>query len=90
MPRIVSITLQTTDDARPIIDSIVEDNPGAVVHSMPGIVKIDRDDSLRVNRASVENRIGRDWDPQELHLSVVSMAGNVDEDDDYFSLSWSR
>lgn len=90
MPRIVSITLQTTDDARPIIDSIVEDNPGAVVHAMPGIVKIDRDDSLRVNRASVENRIGRDWDPQELHLSVVSMAGNVDEDDDYFSLSWSR
>lgn len=90
MPRIVSITLQTTDDARPIIDSIVEDNPGAVVHTMPGIVKIDRDDSLRVNRASVENRIGRDWDPQELHLSVVSMAGNVDEDDDYFSLSWSR
>lgn len=90
MPRIVSITLQTTDDARPIIDSIVADNPGAVVHSMPGIVKIDRDDSLMVNRASVENRIGRDWDPQELHLSVVSMAGNVDEDDDYFSLSWSR
>lgn len=90
MPRIVSITLQTTDDARPIIDAIVEDNPGAAIHSFPGIVKIDRDDSLIVNRASVENRIGRDWDPQELHLSVVSMAGNVDEDDDYFSLSWSR
>ncbi|MCR6628689.1 MAG: MmoB/DmpM family protein [Magnetospirillum sp.] len=90
MPRIVSITLQTTDAARPIIDAIVEDNPGAVVHSLPGIVKINRDDSLTINRASVESRIGRSWDPQELHLSVVSMAGNVDEDDDYFNLSWSR
>lgn len=90
MPRIVSITLQTTDDARPIIEAIVADNPGAVVHTYPGIVKINRDDSLTVNRTSVESRIGRIWDPQELHLSIVSMAGNVDEDDDYFNLSWSH
>lgn len=89
MPRIVSITLQSTDDARPIIEAITADNSDCRVHSMPGIVKIDRDDSLTVHRASVEARIGRDWDPQELHLSMVSMAGNLDEDDDYFTLSWS-
>ena len=90
MPRIVSITLQNTDTARPIIEAITADNPGAVVHAMPGIVKIDREGSLIVKRESVEDRIGRDWDPQELHLSLVSMAGNVDEDDDYFSLAWSH
>jgi phenol hydroxylase P2 protein len=90
MPRIVSITLQDTDTARPIIEAITEDNPGAVVHSFPGIVKIDREGSLIVKRESVESRIGRDWDPQELHLSLVSMAGNVDEEDDYFSLAWSN
>ncbi|WP_029010048.1 MmoB/DmpM family protein [Azospirillum halopraeferens] len=90
MPRIVSITLQNTDTARPIIEAITTDNPGAVVHDYPGIVKIDREGSLIIRRASVEERIGRDWDPQELHLSVVSMAGNVDEDDDYFSLAWSH
>ncbi|OIQ79226.1 phenol hydroxylase P2 protein [mine drainage metagenome] len=89
MPRIVSITLQNTDDARPIIAAITDDNPGARVHAMPGIVKIDRDDSLTVRRASVEDRLGRNWDPQEIHLSIVSMAGNLDEDDDYFNLSWS-
>jgi phenol hydroxylase P2 protein len=89
MPRIVSITLQTTDAARPIIDAITEDNPGAVIHSYPGIVKIDREGSLTVKRSSVEDRLGRPWDPQEMHLSMVSMAGNLDEEDDYFNLSWS-
>jgi phenol hydroxylase P2 protein len=89
MPRIVSITLQDTDTARPIIEAITTDNPGSTVHSYPGIVKIDRDDSLTVRRESVEERLGRDWDPQEIHLSIVSMAGNLDEEDDYFNLSWS-
>jgi phenol hydroxylase P2 protein len=89
MPRIVSITLQNTDQARPIIDAITDDNPGSVISSLPGIVKIDREGSLTVNRATVESRLGRDWDPQELHLSIVSIAGNLDEDDDYFSLSWA-
>lgn len=90
MSRIVSITLQNTDAARAIIDAITEDNPGSTVHSYPGIVKIDREGSLTIRRESVESRIGRVWDPQELHLSVVSMAGNVDEDDDYFSLAWTH
>ncbi len=90
MPRIASLTLQDTDTARPIIEAITEDNPGATVHSFPGIVKIDREGSLTVRRESVESRIGRVWDPQELHLSIVSMAGNVDEDDDYFSVAWTN
>ncbi|SMH46456.1 MmoB/DmpM family protein [Azospirillum agricola] len=90
MLRTVSITLQNTDDARPIIEAITEDNPGATVHSYPGIVKIDREGSLTVHRASVETRLGRDWDPQEIHLSLVSMAGNLDEDDDYFRLAWAH
>ncbi|MCW2248957.1 phenol hydroxylase P2 protein [Azospirillum fermentarium] len=90
MSRVVSITLQNTDAARPIIDAITADNPGLVVNAMPGIVKIDREGSLIIRRESVESRIGRTWDPQELHLCIVSMAGNVDEDDDYFALAWAH
>lgn len=90
MAQIASITLQNNDEARPIIEAILADNPGTRVLNMPGAVKIDRDDSLIVNRASVEERIGRTWDPQELHLVLISMAGNVDEDDDYFALSWKH
>jgi phenol hydroxylase P2 protein len=90
MPRIVSITLQNNDEARPIIEAITADNPGIKVTTMPGAVKIDREGSLVVKASSVSERIGRDWDPQEIHLCIVSMAGNLDEDDDQFAVSWNH
>jgi phenol hydroxylase P2 protein len=88
MAQIASITLLHNDDARPVIDAILADNPGIRVMNMPGAVKLDRDDSIVVRRASVEERLGRTWDPQEIHLVLISMAGNLDEDDDQFVLSW--
>jgi phenol hydroxylase P2 protein len=88
MAQIASITLLHNDDARPVIDAILADNPGVRVMNMPGAVKLDRDVSIVVKRASVEERLGRSWDPQEIHLVIVSMAGNLDEDDDQFVLSW--
>ena len=88
MAQIASITLLHNDDARPVIDAILADNPGVRVMNMPGAVKLDRDNSIVVKRASVEQRLGREWDPQEIHLVLISMAGNLDEDDDQFVLSW--
>jgi len=90
MAQIASITLLHNDDARPIIEAILADNPGTRVLNMPGAVKLDRDVELVVNRASVEERLGRPWEPQEIQLVLVSMAGNLDEDDDYFKLSWKH
>ena len=88
MVQLASLTLQNNDDARPIIEAVIADNPGVRVLTMPGAVKLDCDGRLVVNRASVEERIGRAWDPQEIHLVLVSMAGNLDEDDDHFALVW--
>jgi phenol hydroxylase P2 protein len=90
MVQLASITLMNNDDARPIIESIVADNPGVRVMNMPGAVKLDRDGSLVIRRASVEERLGRAWDPQEIHLVLVSMAGNLDEDDDEFKVHWKH
>jgi phenol hydroxylase P2 protein len=90
MAQIASITLLHNDDARPIIEAILADNPGTRVLNMPGAVKLDRDDELIVNRASVEERLGRPWEPQEIQLVLISMAGNLDEDDEYFKLSWKH
>ena len=84
----VSITFQNTDDARSIIDAIVADNPSAELLSMPSVVKIDAVGSLVINRASVEERLGREWNVQELQLSLITLSGNVDEDDDRFVLAW--
>ena len=89
MSRIVSITLQTNDDSRPIIEAITKDNPDAVAKYYPGMVKIDCDGRLIVKQETVEEILGREWDVQELQLSIVSIAGNVDEEDEYFELSWN-
>ena len=85
----VSITFQNTEDARPIIDAITADNPQAEVSHFPSMVKVDCPGRLTINAGSVSDRIGRDWDPQELHLSVISLSGNIDEDDDFFELAWN-
>lgn len=89
MTRKVSITLQNNDDARSIIEAIEKDNPEAVATFFPAMVKIDCAGRLIVKQETVEELIGRDWDVQELHLSLISIAGNVDEEDEYFELSWN-
>lgn len=88
MTRNVSITLQNNDDARPIIDAIQSDNPEATVNIYPAMVKIDCPSRLVVRQETVEGKLGRAWDVQELHLSLISIAGEVDEEDDYFALEW--
>lgn len=90
MSRTVSITLQNNDDARPIIEAIEQDNPDATVNIYPAMVKIDCDGRLIVQQETVEEKLGREWDVQELHLTIVSIAGNVDEEDEYFELSWKQ
>ena len=85
----VSITLQNTEDARPIVDAILADNPDAVVQHFPAMVKIDCPGRLTINAETVAANVGRDWDPQELHLSMISLSGNIDEDDDKFELTWN-
>ncbi len=88
MSRNVSITLQNTDDARPILQAIEQDNPDCEIQQMPSLVKVDMAGPLRINRSSVEAFLGREWEVQELHLSLITLSGEVDEDDDYFELSW--
>ena len=85
----VSISLQNSGDARPIIEAISEDNPDATLAQYPAMVKIDCKDRLVVRRSSVEKKLGRAFDLQELQLSLISLSGNVDEGDDEFVLAWT-
>ena len=84
----VSLTLMNTDSARPIVAAIAADNPLATVREYPAMVKIDCPGQLVVRRVSVGERTGREFDLQELHLDLVSLAGNVSQDDDVFVVSW--
>ena len=84
----VFIALQNNSEAQPIIEAIVADNDGAVVSESPGMVKIDVPGRLVIKRETVTEKLGREFDLQELHINLISLGGNIDEDDDEFILSW--
>ena len=85
----VFISFQDNAEAQPLIEAIVEDNPNAVVNESPGMVKIDCPQRLVVKRETVEAKAGRAFDLQEIHLNLISLGGNIDEDDDEFVLAWN-
>ncbi len=84
----VFIAFENNADAQPIISAILADNPDAVLNESPGMGKIDCATRLVIKRASVEAQLGRDFDLQEMHINLISLGGNIDEDDDEFVLSW--
>jgi phenol/toluene 2-monooxygenase (NADH) P2/A2 len=84
--KMVFLALLDNEDARPIREAIEADNPLAVITQYPGVYKIDAPGRIVVNRESVEERLGRAWIPQDIHLSLVSISGNIDETEDYFAL----
>lgn len=85
----VSLTLMANGDAQSLVQAIQADNPQATLFRMPSVVKIDCPDRLVVKSETVSDRLGRPWDPQELHLSLVTISGRIEQDEDQFVLSWS-
>ncbi|MFG6177726.1 MmoB/DmpM family protein [Halomonas sp. THAF12] len=85
----VFIALQDNENARFIVEAVTEDNPSAEVKHSPAMVRIEADDRLTIRRETVEDKLGRDWDTQELQVDLISLGGNVDEDDDSFTLYWN-
>jgi phenol hydroxylase P2 protein len=63
----VFIIFQTNEETRSIVDAILQDNPNAIVNEQPAMVRIDAPNCLTIRRDSVEEKMGRDFDLQELH-----------------------
>lgn len=82
-----SLIFQDNEDARPTIEAVEQDNPGVNIQYQSGMVRLERAGSLTVKRETVEENLGREWDVQEMHLVLISLAGNIDKDDDKFELS---
>lgn len=87
-PRQAGIDLQDTETNRPVIEGIIEDNPNAEVMNMPGLVRIRTEGALRVSKETVEKHVGGEWDPEDIQLAIVSMAGNLDIEEDYIEIAW--
>lgn len=85
----VFIALQANEDTRPIIDAIVLDNPEATVNRQPAMVKIDVPGCMVIRRESIEEQLGRTYDLQELNVNLITLSGNVEEDEDTLTLRWN-
>ncbi|MBS1141473.1 MAG: monooxygenase [Proteobacteria bacterium] len=83
------IAFQKNDESRCIVEAILEDNPGAMVDDQPSMVKIDVPNRLVIKRETVEEKMGRSFDLQELQLHLITISGHLDETDDEFTLSWN-
>lgn len=86
----VFIAFQANEEARPIIEAILADNPNARVDHSPALVKIDAPQRLTIRRQTIENLIGHPFDLQQIHVNLVTLSGHIDEDDDQFTLSWKH
>jgi phenol hydroxylase P2 protein len=85
----VFLALQAVDDSRIIVEAIEEDNPHAVVDYQPAMIRITAPERLSVKRETVSEKLGRDWDPQDIQLLLISFGGNLDEDEDEFTIYWN-
>lgn len=89
MSQLVFIAFQDNDNARYVVEAIVEDNPHAEVQHQPAMIRIQAEKKLEIRRDTMEEKLGREWDVQEMLIDVISIGGNVDEDDDHFILEWN-
>ena len=89
--RDVGVDLQESEENRAIIEAIEADNADCVVRHMPGLVRITTPGRLVINRASVQGRLGRDWETHEFQLAIVSYFGHIAEwDDDEIVIQWDH
>ncbi len=86
----VYIALQDNDVSHYLVEAIEADNPDVTVQYMPAMIRLENEHQLIVKRATVEEKLGRDWDVQELSLSLITIGGNVEEDEDAFTLTWNQ
>jgi phenol/toluene 2-monooxygenase (NADH) P2/A2 len=90
--REVGVHLQESgDDIRLLVTAIEQDNPQANVSYLPGIVSIKVPGTLTIRRASVEEKLGREWETHEFQLAIVSYLGHIGTwDDDQIVISWDH
>jgi phenol/toluene 2-monooxygenase (NADH) P2/A2 len=89
--RQVGLDLQDTEETRPLLDAIEEDNPEANLIRMPGLVKMQAPRELVIRRETVEQHMGREWETHEFQMHIVSYSGHIAVwDDDEIVIKWEH
>ena len=85
----VYLASQDNDTSRYIVEAIEQDNPEATIQYLPAMIRIESDGELIILAQTVAEKLGQDWDIQSLQLNMITLGGNVEEDDDSFKLKWN-
>jgi phenol/toluene 2-monooxygenase (NADH) P2/A2 len=89
--RQVGIDIQDAEENRGLVDAIKADNQELTIRHLPGLLKLQAAGRIVINRETVEQKLGREWDTGEFQLAIVSYAGNFTEwDDDQIIVSWEH
>ena len=86
----VFIAFQDNEESRPVVEAVLSDNAEATAVYSPGLVKIDCPDRLVIRRETIEESTGQHFNLQQIQLNLVTLSGNVSDDDDDVSLSSGR
>ena len=86
----VFIIVQANEEARPIVEALLQDNPHAVAQESPAMVRVEAEGKMTLTRATVEELTGQPFNIQQLHVNLVSISGHIDEDDDYLTVAWAN
>jgi len=87
---IALLCLQATDEGRTIVEAIRKDNDGVIITNKPAMIQIERAGRIVVKASTVSEALGREWDPEELQLVLISVGGQIDENDDEFVVYWDN
>lgn len=85
----VYLALQDNDVSRYIIEAIEQDNPAASIQYLPAMIRVESNTDLIIKAETVAEKLGQDWEIQSLQLNMITLGGNVEEDDDMFRLYWN-
>lgn len=85
----VYLALQDNDMSRYIVEAIEEDNPQVNIEYLPAMIRVESESDLIIKAETVTEKLGQDWDIQSLQLNMITLGGNVEEDDDTFRLHWN-
>ncbi|EXR30031.1 phenol hydroxylase P2 protein [Acinetobacter sp. 1281984] len=53
------------------------------------MIRIESETDLVIKAETVSEKLGQDWDIQSLQLNMITLGGNVEEDDNTFRLHWN-
>lgn len=89
--RFVGLDLTNGIETEAIIEAIQQDNGDLKITRFPGYVKVEALNKLVINRATVEECLGDDWNTEDLQLVVTSYYGFMGEwDDDRIIVQWDN